>query len=89
MKNTDKLFELAGVDACLVVSEKNRFYFTGFASTFGYLLLFPQNESVFITDPRYYEMAQSLVSDGVEVVQIANGTSLVEAFPRLVSRIRS
>lgn len=86
MKNTDKLFELAGVDACLVVSEKNRFYFTGFASTFGYLLLFPQNESVFITDPRYYEMAQSLVSDGVEVVQIANGTSANQTVAEIFAR---
>lgn len=75
MKNTDKLFGLSGVDAILVISEKNRMYFTGFASTFGYLLLFPDNKSTFITDPRYYEMAQSLVADGVEVVQIANGLS--------------
>ncbi len=75
MKNTDKLFQLSGVDAVLVVSEKNRFYFTGFASTFGYLLLFPGNKSTFITDPRYFEMAQSLVADGVEVVEIANGLS--------------
>lgn len=78
MKNTDKLFQLSGVDSVLVVSEKNRFYFTGFASTFGYLLLFSGNKATFITDPRYYEMAQSLQSDNVEVVQIANGLSANE-----------
>lgn len=76
MKNTDRLFSLANVDAILVVSEKNRFYFTEFASTFGYLVLFPDNKSVFITDPRYYEMAQSLAMEGVEVRQIANGASV-------------
>lgn len=76
MKNTDRLFELSNVDAILVVSEKNRFYFTEFASTFGYLVLFPGNKSVFITDPRYYEMAQSLAMEGVEVRQIANGASV-------------
>ncbi len=76
MKNTDKLFSLSNVDAVLVVSEKNRFYFTEFASTFGYLVLFPNNKSVFITDPRYYEMAQSLAMEGVEVRQIANGSSV-------------
>lgn len=43
MKNTDKLFELAQVDAVLVISDKNRMYFTGFASTFGYLV-FKQNK---------------------------------------------
>ena len=76
MKNTDKLFSLSNVDAVLVISKKNRFYFTEFASTFGYLVLFPNNKSVFITDPRYYEMAQSLAMEGVEVRQIANGSSV-------------
>lgn len=75
MKNTDKLFELSKADAVLVISEKNRMYFTGFASTFGYLVLMRGNKSVFITDPRYYEMAQTLADDGVGVVQIANGAS--------------
>ena len=78
MKNTDKLFELSKVDALLVISEKNRMYFTGFASTFGYLVLLPDNKSVFITDPRYYEMAQSLETDGVKVVQIANGIGAID-----------
>ena len=75
MKNTDKLFELAQVDAVLVISDKNRMYFTGFASTFGYLVLLKNNKNVFITDPRYFEMAQTLKDDGVEVMQIANGIS--------------
>ncbi|MEG1711405.1 MAG: aminopeptidase P family N-terminal domain-containing protein, partial [Clostridia bacterium] len=38
MKDTKKLFELCnGVDAILVTSPKNRFYFTGFSSTAGFL----------------------------------------------------
>lgn len=75
MRNTDKLFSLAQTDAILVISDKNRFYFTGFKSTFGYLILLKNNKNVFITDPRYYEMAQALESDGVDVEQIANGIS--------------
>lgn len=74
MKNTDKLFELAQVDAMLIVSEKNRRYFTEFASTFGYLVIL-KNKNVFITDPRYFEMAQSLENSGIEVRQISNGVS--------------
>lgn len=74
MKDTSRLFELSDVDACLVISDKNRLYFTGFQSTFGYLVLL-RNKTVFITDPRYYEMAQSLENDGIEVLQIANGIS--------------
>ncbi len=75
MKNTEKLFDLAKVDAILLISDKNRMYFTGFASTFGYLVLLPLNKSYFITDPRYYEMAQSLESEQLTVLQIANGVS--------------
>ena len=78
MKITDRLFELTKADVTLVISEKNRLYFTGFASTFGYLVLMRGNKNIFITDPRYYEMAQSLESDGVQVVQIANGISASE-----------
>ena len=72
MKSTDKLFQLSKVDATLVISEKNRRYFTGFASTFGYLVLLPNNKNFFITDPRYYEMALSLTSDDVEVIKACN-----------------
>ena len=75
MKNTDRLFAMSKVDAILLTSEKNRFYITEFASTFGCLALFPDNKAEFITDPRYYEMAQYLESEGVEVRQIANGAN--------------
>lgn len=75
MKSTEKLFQLSNVDAILLISDKNRMYFTGFASTFGYLLLLPQDTNYFITDPRYYEMAQSLECDQLKVLQIANGIS--------------
>ena len=77
MKNTDKLFQLSNVDAVLLISDKNRMYFTGFASTFGYLVLLPENKGYFITDPRYYEMAQSLESEQLKVLQIANGVSAI------------
>lgn len=86
MKNTDKLFELSQVDAALVISEKNRLYFTGFASTFGYLVLLRGNKNVFITDPRYYEMAQSLEKDGVEVRQIAGGSSAISIIVDLLKQ---
>ena len=76
MKNTDKLFELTKAEAVLVISEKNRMYFTGFASTFGYLVMMPGNRNIFLTDPRYYEMAQILAKEGVEVVQLVSGKSI-------------
>lgn len=86
MKNTDKLFELSKVDAVLVISEKNRMYFTGFASTFGFLVLLKGNRNVFITDPRYFEMAQVLSKEGVDVVQIDNGTSATDALTEVFQK---
>lgn len=67
MKDTTKLFKNLTADAVLVVSEKNRLYFTEFASTFGYLVIMP-NKSVLFTDARYYEMATDIASDKLEVV---------------------
>ena len=67
MKDTTKLFTNLSADAILVVSEKNRLYFTEFASTFGYLVILP-NKSVFFTDPRYFEMAGDIASDKLQVV---------------------
>ncbi|HIU90685.1 MAG TPA: aminopeptidase P family protein [Candidatus Fimimonas merdipullorum] len=74
MKDLKTLFQRCGADALVVISDKNRLYFTGFASTFGYLVL-TKDKSIFITDPRYFEMAQSLEEKGIEVRQIANGVS--------------
>lgn len=85
MKQTKKLFELVKADAVLVISEKNRMYFTGFASTFGYLVLL-REKNIFITDPRYFEMAQSLKDDGVDVVQISNGTSANDALKQIFAK---
>ncbi len=85
MKTTDKLFELCQTDALIVISDKNRMYFTGFASTFGYLVLLPQNKNIFITDPRYFEMAQSLENDGVEVRLIENGASVFGIIKEVLS----
>lgn len=73
MRNYNKLFE-TGLDAVLVISEKNRQYFTEFASTYGYLVLLPDHVT-FITDSRYFEMAQCLVEAGIEVKCIQAGVS--------------
>ena len=40
------------IDAALILSDKNRFYFTQFASTAGILVLAPSKQPVFFTYPR-------------------------------------
>jgi Xaa-Pro aminopeptidase len=48
------------IDAYLIVSPINRFYFTDFSSSYGYLLL-TENAKTFYTDPRYFEEAKSQI----------------------------
>jgi len=77
MKDTKKLFELnKEIDAILVTSQKNRYYFTGFSSTAGFLLL-TKTGTTFITDFRYGEMAAPLKKEGVEVV-VCGGAETME-----------
>ncbi len=73
MREYSALFQ-GGLDAVLVVSEKNRQYFTEFASTFGYLVLLPDHV-MFVTDSRYFEMAQELVEAGIDVKCITAGVN--------------
>ena len=61
-----ELIKKSGFDAVLIVSPENRFYFTGFNSTDGFLLACG-DRAVFITDSRYIEAAQNTVR-GCEVV---------------------
>jgi Xaa-Pro aminopeptidase len=76
MIDIDKIFQLCtDVDALLVISEKNRRYFTGFASTAGYLLIMAE-KCYFFTDSRYLEMAESLNSDTLSVVAIGEKTAM-------------
>ena len=63
------IFDLnKNIDTLLIVSQKNRRYFSKFDSTFGYLII-TKNEKILLTDNRYYEMAQEVATDfSVEVV---------------------
>ena len=54
--------------AALIVSEYNRRYLTGFNATNGYLIV-THNGSVFITDSRYIEDAERIVTDARVVLQ--------------------
>ncbi|MDD4291220.1 MAG: aminopeptidase P family protein [Clostridia bacterium] len=66
MNKIEKLFNNCNADAFLITSQKNRYYFTGFNSTAGYLVL-TKNGASFITDFRYGEMAQCVKEKGIEL----------------------
>ncbi len=63
-----KLIKESDFDAALIVSPENRFYFTGFNSTDGFLLA-SANDAVFITDSRYIEAAQNKIRNCKVVLQ--------------------
>ena len=52
--------ELGAGQALLVTADCNRFYFTGFASSAGSVLICP-DEAVFLIDFRYFEKAKATV----------------------------
>lgn len=54
--------KVSSSDAALIVSPENRFYFTNFASSDGFLLV-SADRAVFITDGRYIEVAQKTVKN--------------------------
>lgn len=70
-----KLIKDSPFDAALIVSPENRFYFTGFNSSDGFLLV-SKDEAVFITDSRYIEAAENTVRDCKVVLQQRNISQL-------------
>ena len=68
IEKLQKIIKDAPFDAALIVSPENRFYFTGFNSSDGFLLA-DSKEAVFITDSRYIEAAQNTVKDCRVVLQ--------------------
>ncbi len=67
--------------AAVVLNTHNRYYLTGFHSSAGALVILPE-KSYFLTDSRYIEMADSVVTDCEvsEVVDLAKGVA--EIFER-------
>ena len=60
------------IDAYLITSSENRFYYTGFKSSFGCLILTP-NERTLITDMRYASEARKFVK-GATILPTTNAS---------------
>lgn len=72
----------APFDATLIVSPENRFYFTNFASSDGYLLV-SADRAVFITDGRYIEAAQNTIKDCEVMLQTQSISQIKDVFSAL------
>lgn len=69
-------------DGVLITSPENRFYFTGFAASDGFLLV-SADRAVFVTDGRYIEAAQKEIHDCEVVLQSSVGTQLADIFAEM------
>ena len=79
--------EQAAFDGALIVSPENRFYFTGFPSSDGFLLV-GKTRAVLITDGRYIEAAQNTVTNCEVVLMNTAATQIFEIFAEMqVSRV--
>lgn len=72
------------VDTYLVLSDVNRFYFTGFKSSFGCVIL-TENEKFFITDPRYAAEARKLVSGFTVLTTV--GSNFYEDIVKVLKKV--
>lgn len=82
-----RIRETKHFDGALIISPENRFYFTGFASSDGFLLV-SADRAVFITDGRYIEAAQNTVTSCEVVLQASVGTQLADIFAEMgVSKV--
>lgn len=81
---SEKMFEK--FDAYLILSETNRFYFTGFNSSFGCVLI-GQDKKVFITDARYLSDAVKACPD-FEVVA-SSGAALFETAAKALKSMQA
>ncbi len=74
------------VDTYLILSDENRFYFTGFHSTFGCVIL-TEKEKFFLTDPRYASEARKLVT-GFDVVT-TSGLALYDDVVKILKKVNA
>lgn len=75
------------IDTYLILSEENRFYYTGFRSSFGCVIL-TEKEKFFLTDKRYASEAKDVVKDFV-VQAVGGGTSLYDEAVKILTKLGS
>lgn len=76
--------QLKGESACLITSDVNRFYFTGFVSSFGFLLIGPTVRK-FFTDNRYAVDAYINIADGIEI-EIIDGSNYLNILAKTIRK---
>lgn len=76
ISNCSKVFGAVNAEALVTTQEDFRFYLTGFSSSFG-VVITDKEGSVFYTDKRYLEAAETMLKDsGITVKEYPKGVKL-------------
>ncbi|MEW5692293.1 MAG: Xaa-Pro peptidase family protein [Candidatus Hydrogenedentota bacterium] len=78
-----RLLKIVNNLPCLIVNPLNRYYFTGFFSSSGYLLIANRNTKLLLVDARYYEKALKEIDKSIKVILIKNPDDIYIALKRL------
>lgn len=82
IEKLQNVLENSDFDSALIVSPENRFYFTGFNSSDGFLIV-GKNDAVFITDGRYIEAAQNKIKNCRVLLQERSRTQLCDILKKM------
>ena len=77
MGYVDRFFDISkgNVDSAIFFDDANRFYFSGYHSSFGIVVLFPQ-KGYYITDSRYADEVSGVISNEFEVLTVTKSNAM-------------
>jgi len=84
IKKVRKALKSRELDGLLVINRTNTRYLTGFSGSYSYTLVTPE-KTLFITDPRYGEVA-SVMLEGIADVHVQPTTGVQEWFRKLLKK---
>lgn len=77
------LLKKNGIDAAIIRSAVNLFYFTGMQTSNGLLMVYAEGFSVFLTDFRYYEAAERGLPEKTELELLKTGAAKSKQLTKL------
>lgn len=85
----ENFFKKNNVDGILLLSDDNRYWFTNFLSSAGYLFINKKLESILLIDGRYYENAKKQLEPNikVELLKPSNASPLKEQISTILAKL--
>lgn len=87
-KTVQEILKSTCFDGMLLISQVNRFWYSKFSSSFGFLVINNQGESKLLLDGRYYENAKETINvSNLEVVLIDNTKTISEQLELIFKKL--